>query len=203
MTRKSVIREPTAFLYACSGAYDCLIIDRMLPEMDGLTLLQALRRRKIQTPAIFSTALDGLNDRINGLDAGADDYIAKPYAIEELLARIRAVTRRLGRIEEECTLTFEDLVFCRSTENCGIRMHLSPSPKRILPPGIFFQKSRQDTEPRSNSGLCSGGPQRSGGWKSRQLHLLPAPEAAHAEYSPSKSLRFMELATDWKKQLSR
>lgn len=55
------------FLYACSGAYDCLIIDRMLPEMDGLTLLQALRRRKIQTPAIFSTALDGLNDRINGL----------------------------------------------------------------------------------------------------------------------------------------
>lgn len=99
------------FLYACSGAYDCLIIDRMLPEMDGLTLLQALRRRKIQTPAIFSTALDGLNDRINGLDAGADDYIAKPYAIEELLARIRAVTRRLGRIEEECTLTFEDLVF--------------------------------------------------------------------------------------------
>ena len=98
------------FLYACSGAYDCLIIDRMLPEMDGLTLLQALRRRKIQTPAIFSTALDGLNDRINGLDAGADDYIAKPYAIEELLARIRAVTRRLGRIEEEYFWHFVSMI---------------------------------------------------------------------------------------------
>ena len=147
------------FLYACSGAYDCLIIDRMLPEMDGLTLLQALRRRKIQTPAIFSTALDGLNDRINGLDAGADDYIAKPYAIEELLARIRAVTRRLGRIEEECTLTFEDLVFL--PEHRELRYQnasVSLSKKRILPPGIFFQKSRQDTEPRSNSGLCMGGP---------------------------------------------
>lgn len=96
-------------LFACSGAYDCLIIDRMLPEMDGLTLLQALRRRGIETPAIFSTALDGLNDRINGLDAGADDYIVKPYAVEELLARIRAVTRRPGRIEEERTLTFEGL----------------------------------------------------------------------------------------------
>ena len=172
------------FLYACSGAYDCLIIDRMLPEMDGLTLLQALRRRKIQTPAIFSTALDGLNDRINGLDAGADDYIAKPYAIEELLARIRAVTRRLGRIEEECTLTFEDLVFFAGAQRTAVSECIClPLQKRILPPGIFFQKSRQDTEPRSNSGLCLGGLQRSGGWKSRQLHLLPAPEAAHAECS--------------------
>lgn len=99
------------FLFACSGAYDCLIIDRMLPEMDGLTLLQALRRRGVQTPVIFSTALDGLNDRINGLDAGADDYLVKPYAVEELLARIRAVTRRPGRMEEEQTLKFEGLVF--------------------------------------------------------------------------------------------
>ena len=82
------------FLYACSGAYDCLIIDRMLPEMDGLTLLQALRRRKIQTPAIFSTALDGLNDRINGLDAGADDYMVKPVDLDELLLRIGALLRR-------------------------------------------------------------------------------------------------------------
>ncbi|WP_294150924.1 response regulator transcription factor [uncultured Clostridium sp.] len=100
-------------LFACSSAYDCLIIDRMLPEMDGLTLLQALRRRGIQTPAIFSTALDGLNDRVNGLDAGADDYIAKPYAVEELLARIRAVTRRPGRIEDDRALIFEGLMFLK------------------------------------------------------------------------------------------
>lgn len=96
-------------LYACAGGFDCFIIDRMLPEMDGLTLLQAVRRRGIETPAIFSTALDGVNDRINGLDAGADDYIVKPYAVEELLARIRAVTRRPGRFSEGLELAFEGL----------------------------------------------------------------------------------------------
>lgn len=97
-------------LFACSQVYDCLIVDRMLPEMDGLTLIQALRRRDIHTPAIFSTALDGLHDRIDGLDAGADDYIVKPFAVEELLARIRAVTRRPGRIGDEKILSFEEMV---------------------------------------------------------------------------------------------
>lgn len=96
-------------LYACSQVYDCLIVDRMLPEMDGLTLLQAIRRRGIHTPAIFSTALDGINDRINGLDAGADDYIVKPFDVDELLARIRAVSRRRGRIEDDHFLTFEHM----------------------------------------------------------------------------------------------
>lgn len=97
-------------LFACSQVYDCLIIDRMLPEMDGLTLLQALRRRGLHTPVIFSTALDGLTDRIDGLDAGADDYLVKPYAVEELLARIRAVTRRPGRMEAENRLEFSEMV---------------------------------------------------------------------------------------------
>lgn len=96
-------------LFACSQAYDCLIIDRMLPELDGLTLLQALRRRGNHTPVIFSTALDGLNDRIDGLDAGADDYLVKPYAVTELLARIRAVTRRPGRFEGQDNLEFEEI----------------------------------------------------------------------------------------------
>lgn len=97
-------------LYACSQVYDCLIIDRMLPGMDGLTLLQALRRRGLHTPAIFSTALDELHDRIDGLDAGADDYLVKPYAVEELLARIRAVTRRPGRLEKDNSLEFAGMV---------------------------------------------------------------------------------------------
>lgn len=97
-------------LFACSQVYDCLIIDRMLPEMDGLSLLQALRRRGLHTPVIFSTALDGLTDRIDGLDAGADDYLVKPYAVEELLARIRAITRRPGRLEAENRLEFADVV---------------------------------------------------------------------------------------------
>ena len=62
--------------------YDAIILDRMLPEMDGMTILQALRRQNIATPIILATALDGLHDRIDGLDAGADDYLVKPFAIE-------------------------------------------------------------------------------------------------------------------------
>ena len=62
--------------------------------MDGLSVLGGLRRMNIATPVIITTALDGINDRIDGLDAGADDYLVKPYAAEELLARIRALTRR-------------------------------------------------------------------------------------------------------------
>lgn len=119
-------------LYGCSQVYDCLIIDRMLPEMDGLTLLQALRRRNIHTPAIFSTALDGINDRINGLDAGADDYIVKPFAVEELLARIRAVTRRQGRIEEDDCLTVEG-------------MSLSPGQHELRYGGTTLTLSKKET----------------------------------------------------------
>lgn len=133
-------------LYGCSQVYDCLIIDRMLPEMDGLTLLQALRRRNIHTPAIFSTALDGLNDRIHGLDAGADDYIVKPFAVEELLARIRAVTRRQGRIEEDdCLivagmslspgqheLRFEEDVLTLSKKETALLGYFMKNPGRTL-----------------------------------------------------------------------
>lgn len=89
-----------AFYYAAQYPYDVILLDRMLPQMDGLSVLQGLRRMDITTPVIITTALDGLNDRIDGLDAGADDYLVKPYAVEELLARIRAVTRRPGRLEQ-------------------------------------------------------------------------------------------------------
>ncbi|RKJ07135.1 DNA-binding response regulator [bacterium D16-54] len=78
--------------------YDAIILDRMLPEIDGLTVLETLRRQNITTPIILATALDRLHDRIDGLDAGADDYLVKPFAIEELMARLRAVTRRSGNL---------------------------------------------------------------------------------------------------------
>lgn len=95
-----------ALLYVDTQYYDCLILDRMLPGMDGLTLLEVLRKRGIQTPMILATALNGIHDRIHGLDAGADDYLVKPFAIEELLARIRAVTRRPGQMATPGQLTF-------------------------------------------------------------------------------------------------
>ncbi len=86
--------------FAKNAAYDVIVLDRMLPGVDGLTLLQSLRRQGVQTPVILATALDGLSERIDGLDAGADDYLVKPFAVEELMARIRAVTRRPGRLQD-------------------------------------------------------------------------------------------------------
>ena len=89
-----------AFYYAAEYPYDVFILDRMLPHMDGLRVLGGLRRMNIATPVIITTALEGINDRIDGLDAGADDYLVKPYAAEELLARIRALTRRPGNFKQ-------------------------------------------------------------------------------------------------------
>ena len=83
-----------AVYYALQTVYDVIILDRMLPGMDGLSLLKAIRENKIHTPVILATAVDSVKERIAGLNLGADDYIAKPYDIGELLARIRALTRR-------------------------------------------------------------------------------------------------------------
>lgn len=83
-----------ALFYAFQNTYDVILLDRMLPGLDGLTLLHAIRSKGIHTPVIMVTALDAIPDRIQGLDAGADDYLVKPFDIWELLARIRALTRR-------------------------------------------------------------------------------------------------------------
>lgn len=79
-----------------SGAYDVCVLDRMLPGLDGLSLLRVARMRGISTPVLMLTALSGIGDRVDGLDAGADDYLAKPFDTRELLARLRALSRRPG-----------------------------------------------------------------------------------------------------------
>ena len=84
----------TAFDYASSGEYDGLVLDVMMPGMDGITLLKSLRKNGITTPALFLTARTEIDQRIEGLDAGADDYLPKPFATSELLARVRAMLRR-------------------------------------------------------------------------------------------------------------
>src|SRR3984885_377447 len=81
-------------LTAATGGFDMLIIDRMLPQLDGLAVLRTLRGANIHIPALFLTALGGLDDRLEGLRAGGDDYLVKPFAIEEIYARIIALTRR-------------------------------------------------------------------------------------------------------------
>lgn len=82
---------------ALTGAYDILIVDRMLPGKDGVAVIKALRAERVATPALMLTARSELPDRVEGLDAGADDYLGKPFAFEELLARLRALARRAER----------------------------------------------------------------------------------------------------------
>ena len=95
--------------YAQSGIYDLLLLDIMMPEMDGITVLKTLRSEGNHTPVILLTAKGELSDKVSGLDYGADDYIAKPFSTEELLARIRAALRRKGEVVPEDGLTFGDI----------------------------------------------------------------------------------------------
>jgi two-component system, OmpR family, response regulator len=98
----------TALTQAATGAYDLLIVDRMLPGGDGLDLLKRVRQTGVQSPVIFLTARGDVCDRIAGLDAGADDYLVKPFSFPELLARIRVVTRR-GAEKSAHVMQLDDL----------------------------------------------------------------------------------------------
>ena len=97
-----------AFRMASTSPYDALVLDVTMPGKDGYTVVQLLRKQNVTTPVIFVTARDGLQDRVQGLDAGGDDYLVKPFFITELLARLRAVLRR-GRGPTSNTLHVGDL----------------------------------------------------------------------------------------------
>ena len=99
----------TALLRASTSDYDILIVDRMLPGRDGMALVKTLRGAGNQTPALFLTALGGVNDRIDGLNAGADDYLVKPFVFGELSARVSALARRPRATQEETVLRTGDL----------------------------------------------------------------------------------------------
>ena len=103
-----------AFDFAFSGEYDGLVLDIMMPGMDGVTLLKKLRARGVTTPALFLTARTEIAQRIEGLDAGADDYLPKPFSTGELLARVRAMLRRKDHFTPDM-LTFGSLLLNRST----------------------------------------------------------------------------------------
>ncbi len=100
-----------ALFYGEQNIYDIILLDRMLPCMEGTHVLAALREKGISTPVILITALGTLSDKVEGLDLGADDYLVKPFALEELLARIRCVARRPHRIVDEETLSCADIVW--------------------------------------------------------------------------------------------
>ena len=98
----------TALAMGRSEELDVILLDVMLPEMDGISVLRALRALKLNTPTIMVTARDAMSDIVRGLDAGADDYLTKPFALDVLLARIRAVSRR-GPVTKPTDLEFQDL----------------------------------------------------------------------------------------------
>ena len=103
-----------ALEYSLTGEYDGLVFDIMMPGMDGIEVLRALRKANITTPALFLTARTEVSQRVEGLDAGADDYLAKPFSTAELLARVRAMLRRKENYTPEL-LTFKGLTLNRST----------------------------------------------------------------------------------------
>lgn len=121
---------------ASDGDYDVLIVDRMLPKMDGLSLIGGLREQKIETPALILSALGQVDDRVKGLRAGGDDYLAKPYAFSELLARVEVLARRkAGAPGAPTVLRVADLELDRlghSLTRAGKEIPLQPREYRLL-----------------------------------------------------------------------
>lgn len=91
--------------FACTVTYDCIVLDLMLPKLDGLSLLRQLRKEKVHTPVLILSARATVDDRVKGLQAGGDDYLTKPFAFSELLARVQALIRRATHVIEPTTLS--------------------------------------------------------------------------------------------------
>jgi two-component system, OmpR family, response regulator len=94
---------------ALTEPYDAAVVDLMLPKLDGLKLIEKMRKEKIKTPVIILSAKDAIDDRVRGLNTGGDDYLTKPFAFSELLARVQALIRRAGGVSEPSRLTVGDL----------------------------------------------------------------------------------------------
>ncbi len=117
------------FFLASGSEYDVMVVDRMLPVMDGLDFVRSLRGSGLQTPVLFLTALRGVGDRVQGLEAGADDYLVKPFAFAELLARLQALARRPPLKNRPTFFRVADLeldLLKRRVSRCGERVDLQP-----------------------------------------------------------------------------
>lgn len=120
---------------AASGDFDLLIIDRLLPGLDGVALVRTLRAANIQTPVLFLTALGGIEDRVEGLRAGGDDYLVKPFALAELAARVAALLRRKPVPPKATTLQIADLELDRLSQKVtrgGRKIDLKPREFQLL-----------------------------------------------------------------------
>lgn len=149
---------------AAAGAYDAIVLDRMLPDRDGVEVCRNLRRREVTTPILMLTALSTTTQKVEGLDAGADDYLTKPFEFEELSARVRALLRR-GQATESTELRYGDLVLDLlgrkvtrashriqlSTKEFSLLEYLVRNPDRVLPRTLIAEKLWDlSSEPTSN-----------------------------------------------------
>lgn len=124
-----------ALRLALGAGWDMVILDRMLPDLDGLDVLKGLRGQGHTIPVLMLTALGQIEDRVSGLDAGADDYLVKPFAMSELVARINALTRRLGSVEPGTSLAFGGITLdlrSRQVHRDGRSIVLQPREFRLL-----------------------------------------------------------------------
>jgi two-component system, OmpR family, response regulator len=122
-------------LLASTGPHDIAIVDRMLPGLDGLAIVETIRAAGVQTPVLFLTTMGGVDDRVEGLNAGGDDYLIKPFAFSELLARITAIARRPPAAVEPTQLKIADLEFDllrRRVSRSGRQLDLQPIELRLL-----------------------------------------------------------------------
>ncbi|MCY7398943.1 MAG: response regulator transcription factor [Sphingomonas bacterium] len=122
-------------LQVSQGRYDVIVLDRMLPEVDGLTVLNAIRTAHVTTPVLMLTALGSIEDRVEGLEAGADDYLAKPFSFAELIARVNALGRR-STVQEQQLLAAGGRICLdrikREVSRDGQRVSLQPRELRLL-----------------------------------------------------------------------
>jgi two-component system OmpR family response regulator len=121
---------------ACGAEYQVIVLDRMLPRLDGLSLVRELRARGVLTPVIYLTTMSGIDDRVQGLEAGGDDYLVKPFAFAELLARVRVLSRRPANANDAPTrLTVGSIeldLLKRTVARAGTPVDLLPQEFRLL-----------------------------------------------------------------------
>jgi two-component system OmpR family response regulator len=120
---------------ATTGRFDVIVLDRMLPGLDGLGVVALMRKDGVSTPVLFLTNLSGIDDRVDGLEAGGDDYVIKPFAFDELLARLTALARRPTLGEAKTVLRAGDLemdLVCRAVRRGGEAIELQPREFRLL-----------------------------------------------------------------------
>ena len=171
-------------LFLGTGGHDVLIVDRMLPGLDGIGLVRALRAMAVKTPVLFLTALGGIGDRVKGLEAGGDDYLVKPFAFAELLARVKALARRPPLAEAPTVLRVADLeidLLRRSVTRGERRIELQPREFQLLE--YLHAPRRAGGDPHHAAGGGVGFPLRS-----QDQHRRDAYEpAAHQAGVPGRA----------------